>query len=493
MLHHVHILGIGGTLMGAFAAYLQRKGIQVTGSDQKIYPPMSHVLENAGIRVYQGYAAENLDRLPHIPDLVVIGNVISANNAEMQAVLDKGWLYASLPETLEKLILAKTKNLVIAGTHGKTTTTSLLAHVLVTCAKDPSYFIGGVPKTLPFSFHISGALDLVVKEFKSQKEHYFILEGDEYDTAFWDKVPKFFHYCPHDLLLTSIEYDHADIYPDLDAVLRAFEGLLTRVRSGGRIVACFDYQTIRTLLETQASVLSAVEILSYGSGQVAMHGEATPRFTPKNIRHTAVATTFDVCDQGCVVDTLTVQIPGMHNILNTLAVWIECQALGLPKDQVRAALESFTGVQRRQEVTGIVRDITVIDDFAHHPTAVRETLRALRAKYPQKKLIVVFEPRSASSRRKVFQKDYVQAFQEADHSLIAVPFDQTRIAMDQQFSSEMLVNDLVLLGKNAELMPAVDLGIKRIIEIAHRGDVIAVLSNGGFGGLIQKLLKALKA
>lgn len=471
-LKHVHIIGVCGTLMGAFAAFLKRKGIRVTGSDQNVYPPMSDVLREAGVELLNGYSAENLSRMPTRPDLVVIGNVISASNAEAREAIDRGYAYSSLPEAMENLMLRETRNLVVAGTHGKTTTSSLLAHALTQLGKEPSYFIGGVSLDLPFSFNVPSI----------EQGRYFVLEGDEYDTAFWDKVPKFNHYLPNDVLLTSVEYDHADIYPDFQAVVKAFEGLVSRVREPGRMIACFDYPVIQELVAK-----AKVPVISYAS-------KAAPgvRFSPSEIRSDGEWTRFVVNENGKAVDEVALRIPGQHNVMNALAVWIECRELGFDPAAVRAALASFRGVKRRQEVRGEVRGVMVIDDFAHHPTAVRETLRALKARYPGRRLVTVFEPRSATSRRKVFQKDYAHAFSEADSIVIAVPYDQSKIKPEDQFSSDELVGDLKEAGKSAQLMHTVEEGVELIASQSRQGDLVAVLSNGGFGGFIPKLLEALK-
>jgi UDP-N-acetylmuramate: L-alanyl-gamma-D-glutamyl-meso-diaminopimelate ligase len=471
-LKHVHIIGVCGTLMGAFAAFLKRRGIMVTGSDQNVYPPMSDVLKNAGVTLYSGYDAKNLIAAASRPDLVVIGNVISAGNVEARAAIDGGYAYSSLPEAMEKLMLTKTRNIVVAGTHGKTTTSSVLAHVLSKCGQDPSYFIGGVSTDLPFSFHVSSV----------QEGKLFVLEGDEYDTAFWDKVPKFNHYLPDDVILTSVEYDHADIYPDFAAVVRAFEGLMTRIRPGGRLTACLDYPVIRDLMKK-----TSAEAQTYASDAAS-----GARFTPAKIRVESGLTHFSVMDGGREVAELKMQLPGNHNVLNALAVWIECSRLGIKPDAVAAALSSFQGVKRRQEVRGEVRQILVVDDFAHHPTAVRETLKALRSKYPSRRLVTVFEPRSATSRRKVFQSEYSKAFQSADATFISVPHDQSKIASDDQFSSDQLVADLKRHGSDAHLMATVDEGVNQVAQYAKSGDLVAILSNGGFGGFIPKLLKALE-
>lgn len=471
---HVHIVGVCGTLMGAFAAFLKRSGKRVTGSDQNVYPPMSDVLRNAGVELLDGYHAEHITHPPGggRPDLVVIGNVISTGNAEARAAIDGGFAYSSLPEAMERYLLVQTRNLVVCGTHGKTTTSSLLAHCLAKAGKDPSYFIGGVPQDLPFSFHVAS----------TDPGRYFVLEGDEYDTAFWDKVPKFNHYLPDDAILTSVEYDHADIYPDFAAVVRAFEGLMIRIRPGGRLIACTDFAAVKDLTK-----LTKVPVTFYGSS-----AKAGAEYWPERVRSEGGRTHFDVLQAGKKVAELELEIPGQHNVMNALAVWLECQTLGLPADGIRSGLASFRGVKRRQELRGEVNGILVMDDFAHHPTAVRETLRALRARYPDRRLVTVFEPRSATSRRKVFQKDYAEAFGEAHVSYLAKPYDQSKISSDDQFSSEQLVSDLIRGGRTAHLLEDVDGGVKVVAAAARSGDLIAVLSNGGFGGFIPKLLSELQ-
>lgn len=411
---------------------------------------------------------------------MVIGNVIQATNPEARAAIEGGYAYTSLPQAMELLLLGQTRNLVVSGTHGKTTTSSLLAHTLNFCGKDPNFFIGGVSLDLPFSFQVS----------QTGPGNFFVLEGDEYDTAFWDKVPKFNHYLPDDVILTSVEFDHADIYSDFEAVMRAFRGLLERIRKNGRLIACYDYESVCELVRT-ADWKHSVEVISYGSDR--SHGA---RFTPGKIFVEADATRFEVLDHekgGSVVDELRIRAPGQHNVLNALAVWIETRQLNLNPDQVRAALAAFRGVKRRQEVRGEIGGVMVMDDFAHHPTAVRETLRALRQRYPSKRLVTVFEPRSATSRRKIFQKDYAVAFGEADAIFIAQPYDQSRIAAENQFSSQELVSDLVQTGKVANLMVTVDQGVQQVGSFAREGDLIAVLSNGGFDGFIAKLLTRLQS
>jgi UDP-N-acetylmuramate: L-alanyl-gamma-D-glutamyl-meso-diaminopimelate ligase len=416
---HVYIIGVCGTLMGSFAAFLRRAGIRVTGSDQNVYPPMSDVLTKAGVELFSPYSAETLQKIEGKPDLVVVGNVISKGNPEMMAFAERGDAYVSLPEFMETHLLPATRNLVVAGTHGKTTTSSLLAHTLVECGEKPSYFIGGVSASLPHSFHVDSGRT-------------FVLEGDEYDTAFWDKVPKFNHYLPNDTILTSVEFDHADIYADLAAVKKAFSGLLSRIRDGGRLIACIETANVRELIKE-----SKVPVITYSRNE-SDHAD----YTFKNLAATAEGCAFDVMKGAQKLERVEIQLSGEHNALNALAVYIECRELGISGDRICSGLKTFKGIKRRQEERGEVRGVLVVDDFAHHPTAVRETLNALKMKYPNRRLLTVFEPRSATSRRKVFQQEYTEAFDRSDDTFIAVAFDVSKIAADQQFSSQELVAGL---------------------------------------------------
>lgn len=469
-LKHVHIVGVCGTLMGAFAAFLRRRNIRVTGSDQNVYPPMSDVLATAKVELFNGYRSENLSQFKTRPDLVVIGNVIRSDNPEARLAIDSGYAYTSLPEAMEALMLTLTRNRIVAGTHGKTTTSTLLSFVLAELGRKPNYFIGGVPVDLPYSFNVESI----------EKDHDFVLEGDEYDTAFWDKVPKFNHYLPDDVILTSVEFDHADIYADLDAVIRAFRGLVSRIRSGGRLIACLEYAPIRELVKE-----AKVPVITYGVG-----AKSGARFTLGQVKaNRDGGIEFDVCENGSAVDHVALSVPGEHNALNALAVYILCRESGFDMKRVKAAMLRFQGVKRRQEVRGVVEGVTVIDDFAHHPTAVRETLRALKAKYSKSRLIAVFEPRSATSRRKIFQRDYAEAFDQADGIFISVPYDQSRIAVAEQFSSQELVADLKGRKRSAAVFDSVDVGVQQVADFVEPGDVVAVLSNGGFGGFIAKLLE----
>jgi UDP-N-acetylmuramate: L-alanyl-gamma-D-glutamyl-meso-diaminopimelate ligase len=404
----------------------------------------------------------------------VIGNVISAENPEAKAAFENGYATFSLPEVMGILFLKNTRNLVVAGTHGKTTTSSLLAHVLKELGTDPSFFIGGVPLDLPYSFHVSSL----------EKGSYFVLEGDEYDTAFWDKVPKFNHYLPDDVILTSVEYDHADIYPDFESVIKVFQGLMTRIRSGGRLIACLDDPCVKDLL---LSVSHTISVTTYGG-----RSNSLARFTVGNVHSESELTHFSVLENQSIIEELTLQVPGMHNILNALSVWILVRDLGFEPKFLKKALRSFRGVKRRQELRGEEGGVRVIDDFAHHPTAVRETLNALRLRYPKMRIVAVFEPRSATSRRKVFQLEYTKSFHAADLIFVAPPYDQSRIPVQDRFSSEELLQALVKNNKKAFLLKPGEEGIHQVALFCQKNDLLVVLSNGGFGGFIQKILKILK-
>lgn len=459
----IHILGIAGTLMGAFAQFLKKSGVTVTGSDQNIYPPMSDVLKENEIQVFSPFQAQNLVHAK--PDLVIVGNVIRKVNPEMQAVLEQGIPYISLPETLEKYILPHKHSIVVSGTHGKTTTTSMMAWILETLKTKPSFFIGGVVQNFPESFRITDG-------------KYMVLEGDEYDTAFFDKVPKFVHYKPTDVILTSIEYDHADIYPDMNAVIAAFERLMTLIPEAGYLVVCAESEIpIRVAQKTKA------RIVTYGfSARVDSQA--------RNVKTNASGMEFEWVFEG---QHRQVQLNGIgqHNVLNALACLTLAQLRELEMDQVVAALKTYQGVKRRQEVYGTAKGITLIDDFAHHPTAVRETLEAIKGQYAGQRVVVCFEPRSATSRKKVFQKAYSESFDGAHRVWIAKPYTATQSANEDFFSSEDLITDLIKRGLQAQMLMTADEGISELRQTLKSGDVVVVMSNGSFDGLLPKLLQKL--
>ncbi|MBI3556621.1 MAG: hypothetical protein HY074_10195 [Deltaproteobacteria bacterium] len=468
----VHILGVAGTLMGAFAAFLKKNNIEVTGSDQNIYPPMSDVLKRAGVQVHTPFSPENLDAAK--PDLVIVGNVIRKVNVEMEAVAVRGIPFLSLPSALETMILPSKHSIVIAGTHGKTTTSSMMTWILESLGEQPSFFVGGVLRNFPESFRVTDS-------------KFMVLEGDEYDTAFFDKVPKFMHYCPKDIILTSVEYDHADIYPDINAVIGAFNSLAELISPNGYFVTCAEYE-----IPLRIAHHSRANVITYGFG-LGVDSRAT------NVEVTAAGSTFKWLTRSKNEYRVKLAAPGKHNVLNALGCLTLCEARGLDVEKAISALLSYEGVKRRQEVFGQAGGITLIDDFAHHPTAVRETLAAIRSKYPTSRIVACFEPRSATSRRKVFQQAYSESFDAADLVFIAKPFDPTTSApapaapsaSSTVFSTDELLADLSGRGKRAKVLQTSDLGLKALAKELRSGDVVLVMSNGSFDGLLPKLLQTI--
>ncbi|MBI3543843.1 MAG: hypothetical protein HY075_11275 [Deltaproteobacteria bacterium] len=468
----VHILGVAGTLMGAFASFLKAHGVEVTGSDQNIYPPMSDVLKKAGVEVFAPFSPDNLAKAR--PDLVIVGNVIRKVNVEMEAVTQAGIPYLSLPSALETMILPRKHPIVVAGTHGKTTTSSMMSWILEELGEKPSFFIGGVTRNFPESFRVTDS-------------KYMVLEGDEYDTAFFDKVPKFVHYRPTDVILTSVEYDHADIYPDINAVIAAFERLADLVSPNGYFVACAEYEVpLRIAHRSRASVLT------YGLG-MGVDSRAS------NIDLSPAGATFRWS-----IDKneykVKLNATGRHNVLNALACLTLVHARGLDVERAIAALATFEGVKRRQEIYGQKGGITLIDDFAHHPTAVRETISAIRSKYPNSRIIACFEPRSATSRRKVFQQAYAESFDLADVVFVTKPYEPPAAnpthapgapAAPAVFSTDELLADLTTRGKRARVLATDDGGVKALARDLKSGDIVLVMSNGSFDGLLPRLLQQL--
>lgn len=460
---HIHLMGICGTAMASLAGLLKGRGYKITGSDLNPYPPMSTQLENLGIQIQKPYKKENLHP---VPDFVIVGNVISANNEEAQELEKLKIPFTSLPKAMGEFIIENRECICISGTHGKTTTTSMMAWVAEKCEKKPGFLIGGVAKNFSQSF-------------QNPQGNVFVIEGDEYDTAFFDKVPKFVHYKPKHAILTSVEFDHADIYNDLQAVKDAFAKLMTLVPADGTLMACAEDGNVMELKK----LCQAKKSYSYGLSK----GD----YQAKVKKISDQGSFFEVLFQGKSLGDFQVTLTGDYNVLNTLSVIGIAHQMGWDMTQVKSALMSYLGVKRRQEVLGEPRGILVIEDFAHHPTAVKETVKGIKAKYPGRKIFSVFEPRSATSRRKVFQKDYVDAFQTSDAVLIAKAFDQTKIDEGNRFSSEELIDDLKKSGKTAEVFNGVDEIVTSLKSSAKAGDLILIMSNGGFDGIYGKLLKAL--
>jgi UDP-N-acetylmuramate: L-alanyl-gamma-D-glutamyl-meso-diaminopimelate ligase len=467
---HIHLIGICGTAMASLAGMLRQIGHHVTGSDAAAYPPMSEQLAHQGIVVMQPYAAANL--APR-PDLVVVGNAISRGNPELEVVLDEKIPFRSMASILHDEFLVGRESLVVAGTHGKTTTTSMLAWIYEVASRTqpelaPSFLIGGVAENFGVSF--------VVRPGKT-----FLLEGDEYDTAFFDKGPKFMHYFPDALILTHVEFDHADIYRELDAVKTAFKRLVNLVPRRGRIVA-FDGSP--NVTECLAKALCSVE--RYGFAQ-----DSTWRVM--GLEHRDGGTRWQLLRAGVTWAHLSLPMPGEHNALNATAAVALAAGQGVPVADIVRALASFQSVKRRLEVRAVVDGITIIDDFAHHPTAIRETLRALRAAYPGSRLWAVLEPRSNTLRRNIFEHELVESLGLADRIVLAGVFKQESIPVEERLHPEAVLLALASAGHEAALYAHADDIISNIVPELAAGDVVAILSNGGFDGIYEKLPAALRA
>jgi UDP-N-acetylmuramate: L-alanyl-gamma-D-glutamyl-meso-diaminopimelate ligase len=455
--------------MASLAGLLQLEGYRVTGSDKAAYPPMSDLLGGLGIPVMEPYAERNLDATSDLPapDLVVIGNALSRGNPEVERVLDERIPFTSMAALVHEEFLVGRTSLVVAGTHGKTTTTSLLAWIYQVAAREnpalePSFLIGGVAENFGTSFQL-------------RPTHTFIIEGDEYDTAFFDKGPKFLHYFPDALILTHVEFDHADIYSDLAAVKTAFKRLVNLVPRRGLIVA-FD---------GSASVTECVE---RAFCRVERYGfSATSDWRIQNLRHEDGLTRWEVWRGGALWAELAMSLAGEHNALNATAAAALASGQGLTVEAIKEAVASFKSVKRRLEVRAQVAGVTVIDDFAHHPTAIRETLRALRSVYPNSRLWVVLEPRSNTLRRKVLESDLIASLRLADRVILAGVYQQQRIPEAERLNPEEVVQALNAAGTPAVLRPDVDAIVNEIAPQLESGDVVAILSNGGFDGIYEKL------
>jgi UDP-N-acetylmuramate: L-alanyl-gamma-D-glutamyl-meso-diaminopimelate ligase len=467
---HIHLIGICGTAMASLAGMLQLQGHRVTGSDTAAYPPMSDLLASLGIAVYEPYAERNLEPQP---DLVVVGNAISRGNVELEHVLDTRIPFCSMASILHDEFLRGREPLVVAGTHGKTTTTSMLSWIYeVASRKDaafaPSFLIGGVAENFGTSFMV-----------RSTKP--FILEGDEYDTAFFDKGPKFLHYFPDALILTHVEFDHADIYADLEAVKTAFKRLVNLIPRRGRIVA-FDGSG--NVTECVAKAFCTVE--RYGFA-------ADSYWCVSDMRHEGSLTRWSLARGGEPFAELALPMAGAHNALNATAAAALAAGQGVPLEAIVEALATFKSVKRRLEIRAVVDGVTIIDDFAHHPTAIRETLRALRESYPGQRLWAVLEPRSNTLRRNVFETDLVDSLALADRVMMAAVFKSESIPAAERLHPEHVVAALDKRGIPALLRDDADAIVETMVPLLASGDVVAILSNGGFGRIYEKLPAALGA
>lgn len=469
---HIYLMGICGTAMASMAGILKDKGFKVSGSDSRPYPPMSTQLESMGITIKTPYQAQNLNPQP---DFVIVGNVISANNPEAVEMMNLQIPYSSLPKTLGDLILKEHDTICISGTHGKTTTTAMMAWVLENAQKKPGFLIGGIPKNFNLSFRNP-----------EKNSPFFVIEGDEYDTAFFDKVPKFVHYRPKHVILTSIEFDHADIYQDLEAVKSAFRRLLKLIPINGSLIFHEKERNIKDMLDDT----NTNNIYSYGFEKINNERHARCEV----IQISEIQTDFKVIFKGQTLGPYELHQPGDYNILNATAVILQAHLLGIANEVIQSSFAQFQGVKRRQEILGEPGGRLVIEDFAHHPTAVGETLKGIKRKYPQKKLIAIFEPRSATSRRKVFQKDYALAFQSAEKVHLMQPYEAEKIPADERFSVDELIQDLNKTKSQpwAVSHTSVDSIVTDVNKESKAGDLIVIMSNGGFDGIYGKLINALK-
>jgi UDP-N-acetylmuramate: L-alanyl-gamma-D-glutamyl-meso-diaminopimelate ligase len=463
----IHLIGVCGTAMATLAALLKRKGHDVRGSDQNVYPPMSDFLAGQGIPIMSGYREEHITQ---DLDLVIVGNAISRGNPELETVLERKIRYCSLPEAVRDQFLWGARSIVLAGTHGKTTTTSLTGWLLTHGNLDPTVLVGGIALNLGeggSSYRVGGGRD-------------FVIEGDEYDSAFFDKTAKFLKYLPDVAVVNNIEFDHADIYKDLEDVLVAFRRLANLVPRSGLLLLGADSPHALALKDT---AVSPVETFGLADGADWQGHEVDMRdgFTHFRVRR-----------RGEPYGRFQSPLLGAHNVRNALAAIAVGSYAGLAAATLADGLRAFRGIKRRLETVGVAREVVVLDDFAHHPTAVLETLTALRTGYPGRRIWAVFEPRSASSCRRVFQADFARAFGPADETIVAAVF-RSALPEDQRLSAEQLVSDLQARGQHARYVPQIDDIVRTIVDEQRAGDVVVLMSNGGFGGIHQKLLKALAA
>ncbi len=466
---HYHLIGICGTAMASLAGMLQARGHKVTGSDRDVYPPMSTQLEALGIEIINGYRAENADLER---DCTIVGNTISRGNAELEEVLNRKMLYRSQAEIVKEEFIRGKRSLVIAGTHGKTTTTSIAAWVLECGDLNPGFLVGGIVQNFGASFRVSDS-------------DFFVIEGDEYDTAYFDKKPKFMHYLPEIAIVNNVEFDHADIYRDLEAIRFEFSRLMNLVPGNGHLIVGIDSPVAREVLEDMRPKLHT-NIETFGTSDDA-------KWQARYIDFSGDKTKFTVFKGGKNWGEFETNLIGEFNVRNCLAVIIAASAWSISKEKIQEAFRTFKSVKRRVEIRGVERGVTVIDDFAHHPTAVEETLKALKTKYEGKRLIAVFEPRSWSSRLAVFQAKYERAFIYADYVIIAGVYDTSKASeLGKVLDTNELVEQIKLQSKPSFSFPDADAIVAHLAPELKEGDVVAIMSNGGFGAIHDKILNVLK-
>ena len=456
--------------MASLAGLLKSAGHDVTGSDRNVYPPMSDELRSMGIPYSEGYSPSNLD---HKPDVVIVGNAISRGNEELEAVLERKMYYTSAARTIEELFIRGRHSIAVAGTHGKTTTTSLLAWVLESAGLNPSFLIGGVAENFRKSYRLTDS-------------KYFVIEADEYDTAYFDKVPKMWHYLPDTAIVNNIEFDHADIYRDLEAYEWAFSRFINLIPRNGTLIAGWDSPIVRKLAQKS---FAPVESFTYGATDAPM--EPARHWTAENVSFGESGTSFRVMRGGEVWGDVRTTQAGAFNVRNALAVIAAAESIGADREGVKEGLRTFLSVKRRMEVKGEARGVVVIDDFAHHPTAVRETIDAVKQKYAGRRIIALFEPRSYTAQRREFQNDYEKAFAAADEVVLGGLFHPERYTAETAMNPAELVAAWKGVGKPAAQFQEVEEIVSYLVPRLRERDVVVVMSNGGFGGVHQKLLDKL--
>lgn len=459
--------------MGAVASAMARKGFVVTGTDANVYPPMSTFLESEGIQIFQGYKPSNI---PDDAELIVIGNAMSRGNIEVEAVLNRRLRYMSLPETMKEFFLWGRRNFVVTGTHGKTTTTSMLAWMMEANGLNPSFMIGGIARNLGRGGRFTDS-------------DFCVLEGDEYDTSFFDKRSKFLHYLPEVVIINNIEMDHADIYANVDEIKLSFERLLRVVPSNGLVFINADCPNCAAVRESAAAQLRTVNIVSVG-----MSENADVRIG--NIAHRTDGSSFTLTtaeDAPYALNGVTLNVPmiGDFNIRNAAMAACAARIAGLKAEQISDALNAFEGVARRQEVRGTVNGVTVVDDFAHHPTAISQAIAGLRQRFPKSRLWVLFEPRSNTTIRNLFQHELAASLAEADFAVVARVENHKKLKPEEQLDEQLLCEEITKAGTECHLGESVDEIVAHVVTHVHPGDVLLVMSNGGFGGIHNKLLAGL--
>jgi UDP-N-acetylmuramate: L-alanyl-gamma-D-glutamyl-meso-diaminopimelate ligase len=471
-----HLIAIGGTGMGALAGLLRAAGHQVRGSDENLYPPMSDQLAALDITVYSGFSPQHLD---WGPDVVVVGNVCRKDHVEVVEAQARGIPLASFPQVLGERFLADKRSLVVTGTHGKTTTTSLLGQILLDAERDPGIFVGGVPLNMGRGWRYGHGGE-------------FVVEGDEYDSAFFDKSSKFLHYRPHMVILTSVELDHVDIFASMEDVREVFRKLVALVPPEGLLIVCASSPEALAIAQSHAKCTVETYAVERNEGEPTDDAQRSATWVARNLTYTRSGRCrFELRRNGELFDRYETLLAGGHNVANNVAAIAVASSLGIAPNSIRRSVAEFAGVARRQEVVGVAQGVYVIDDYAHHPTAVTETLRALHKRFPQRRIMAIYEPRSATSRRKTFQREYVKALSHADAVVVGRMHDPSRIPREERFDPEGLALELHRGRTPATYIESVDDIVAHTMGWVRPGDVVVVLSSGSFDGLHKRLLAAL--